>query len=601
MYAHSADGRPRPFLSIFHHNAKEMDILLPDELLVRVSMYLDLSAILTLRAASPCLFNLTPLMLEHDPATNAVMAIVISGKAESTDAIFSAPSNRDDACYIVQRVVHRLVCRPHLNRRVALPTIILDLVHHPVYGLDSKGFALLLRFVLRVSPPMALRLLGLIGLAGPGWVTGVIADNGSSQGYALEMYSAMLNFGDLEDSRLNAMVADIANECSELPVCYYWTLETIHSARTSRELPQTGYASSHVDAFFPDEGIARAHEKNIVPLAGLSWIMAHIRSIDPKTARFGAEMLTYVLDDGVPAICAVTHPGVAFGVIQALSLAAASQWGHVNTLWDIAARFIGDTFSYLNDMTSSDLLKNLVLGCSRPAPGNYLNGAAKIMIGLFRLLGGANMAPNLALDFSSAAIALRYYPIRDRLEIFAMVDQMVSYQNSTVASLLSEHWDIPSFYAEVISFPDASGQTRAAALQKLLHHPKRLTDQTASDTLAIQCGRALASVGAWDRISYIVPNAADTLLLPALFRDLVRMCFGAPLILVAMNWFQLDPFVIGSFIWASKCSPLLMKMWAPSWRTLCHGVSTLLAWRRCWRRWTRRPTCCYLSSQICGS
>ncbi|KAI9217131.1 hypothetical protein BC828DRAFT_408792 [Blastocladiella britannica] len=184
-----------------------MDILLPDELLVRVSMYLDLSAILTPHAASPCLLNLTPLMLEHDPTTNAVMAIVTSGKAESADAIFSAPSNRDDACYIVQRMVHQLVCRPHLNRRAALKlltlsTIIHDLVHHPVYGLDSKVFALLLRFVLRVSPPMALHLLGLIGLAGPGWVMGVIADNGSSQGYALEMYSAMLNFGDLEDSRL---------------------------------------------------------------------------------------------------------------------------------------------------------------------------------------------------------------------------------------------------------------------------------------------------------------------------------------------------------------------------------------------------------------
>ncbi|KAI9219828.1 hypothetical protein BC828DRAFT_406348 [Blastocladiella britannica] len=64
-----------------------MDKLLPDKLLVRVSTYLDLSAILAFRGASRCLVNLTHIMLKHDPATRALMAIVGNGTAEGADEI----------------------------------------------------------------------------------------------------------------------------------------------------------------------------------------------------------------------------------------------------------------------------------------------------------------------------------------------------------------------------------------------------------------------------------------------------------------------------------------------------------------------------------
>ncbi|KAI9219826.1 hypothetical protein BC828DRAFT_385099 [Blastocladiella britannica] len=169
-----------------------MDILLPDELLVRVSTYLDLSAILALRASSRCLVNLTQIMLEHDPSTGALLAIVTNGKAKSADAIIRASKNDS----LVRRVVYRLVCRPHRNRRYllrldTLSKIICDLVHHCEYGLDTDGFVGLLYGVFKMSPPMALHLQALIGLTGPGWMLGVVADKGSAEGYALEMYMGL--------------------------------------------------------------------------------------------------------------------------------------------------------------------------------------------------------------------------------------------------------------------------------------------------------------------------------------------------------------------------------------------------------------------------
>ncbi|KAI9217280.1 hypothetical protein BC828DRAFT_418240 [Blastocladiella britannica] len=148
-----------------------LDVLLPDELLVRVS----------------------------------------TESAEAADAVFRAQKSVDASRTLVRQAVRRLVLRQHRNhlawlRLLTLPIIIRDLVHHPDYGLDTNEFALLLYKVFQVSPPMALHLLNLIGLAGPGWVMGVIADNRSADCYAREIYAAMMNFGTLDDSRLEMCV-----------------------------------------------------------------------------------------------------------------------------------------------------------------------------------------------------------------------------------------------------------------------------------------------------------------------------------------------------------------------------------------------------------
>ncbi|KAI9218824.1 hypothetical protein BC828DRAFT_196209 [Blastocladiella britannica] len=72
----------------------------------------------------------------------------------------------------------------------------------------------------------------------------------------------------------------------------------------------------------------------------------------------------------LPPVCLRTQ--VAFGVIRALSYAAVSQWQHIDTLWDIAVSFIWDEPGYWHDIAGSDFPKNIVIGCSQPAPDKYL-------------------------------------------------------------------------------------------------------------------------------------------------------------------------------------------------------------------------------------
>ncbi|KAI9216869.1 hypothetical protein BC828DRAFT_283077 [Blastocladiella britannica] len=92
-------------------------LLLPDELLVRVSTYLGPLSILALRATSRCLFNLNPNMLKHKPDLRALMAIVRSGTASGADTIFRAPKNLADSRKLVVNVVFLPLCHPHRNRR----------------------------------------------------------------------------------------------------------------------------------------------------------------------------------------------------------------------------------------------------------------------------------------------------------------------------------------------------------------------------------------------------------------------------------------------------------------------------------------------------
>ncbi|KAI9217287.1 hypothetical protein BC828DRAFT_408652 [Blastocladiella britannica] len=73
-----------------------LDVLLPDELL-RVSKSLDISGILAFRAASRCMVNLTPSLLEHDANTHALIAIASSGTAESANAIICAQKSLEDS------------------------------------------------------------------------------------------------------------------------------------------------------------------------------------------------------------------------------------------------------------------------------------------------------------------------------------------------------------------------------------------------------------------------------------------------------------------------------------------------------------------------
>ncbi|KAI9215868.1 hypothetical protein BC828DRAFT_38939, partial [Blastocladiella britannica] len=147
------------------------------------------------------------------------------------------------------------------------------------------------------SPPMALHLVSLIGLAGYGWVMGDIADNGSADGYALEMCAAMLNFGYVQDERLDEMRADIANGFLAIAVPESsgpWIKRAVNSAQISNRIGDNP-ASLDPELYLSVGDIGNPYERLIVPLGGLFWIMAHVRSNDWHISLFGAQLLQRVI------------------------------------------------------------------------------------------------------------------------------------------------------------------------------------------------------------------------------------------------------------------------------------------------------------------
>ncbi|KAI9220096.1 hypothetical protein BC828DRAFT_415946 [Blastocladiella britannica] len=181
-----------------------MDILLPDELLVRASTFLELSAIFgPLRGLEmPVQSDLR--YARTQPDNPCFLRLSLLAQPNVRDTIIRA--YKKEARKLVHAVVHRLVRRPQRNRRWVLrldtlPKITCDLAHHLDYRLDNK-----------VSPQMALHFVSLIGLANPGWAMAILADNISREGYVQEMLAAMMNFGAPEDDRLDAVVKDIANK-----------------------------------------------------------------------------------------------------------------------------------------------------------------------------------------------------------------------------------------------------------------------------------------------------------------------------------------------------------------------------------------------------
>ncbi|KAI9218158.1 hypothetical protein BC828DRAFT_228174 [Blastocladiella britannica] len=495
-----------------------LDVLLPDELLVRVSTFLDLPAVLALRAASRCLSSLTPFMLQHDPTTRALMAIVVGGTAASGDAIIRA--SKHDSRQLARQVVHRLVCRPHRNRRfslklMALPTIIRDFVHHRDYGLDADGFVELLHGIFQLSPPMALHLLGLVGLAGPGWVMGVTSDNGSANGYALEMYAAMLNFGVLEDRRLEGMRADIAKRFLDLaapPSDFDWIRNAAHFAQTSDGLADDGSEPDR-DDYLPMSVLVDPYELVVVPLGGLAWVMSQIRSTNPIIVSFGAKLLIRInigiLDDNT----VLNHPGAASGLVEALSSAAALEGTDIWHLWCTTERYLGTRPSLIHDVLVSDLVKNIATRCKQPSPDYDWTGAPAAVRGLYKFAIQENASPDVVCEIADVAIAICQHPLTNLFKRLDLIDQLLNLPVETVVHSLIE---------------------KAYTFSRLLMLPNTLADRNTSRNLVHQCGRAIASLGGWGRILAIISTADDEEL-PNLFHNVVQVCFGEPEILAALE------------------------------------------------------------------
>ncbi|KAI9217179.1 hypothetical protein BC828DRAFT_441000 [Blastocladiella britannica] len=384
-----------------------------------------------------------------------------------------------------------------------------DLVHHPDYGLGAKGFAELLHGVFCVFLPLALHLVSLLGLAGPDWFMGVIADNGSAEGYALEMHSAMLNFGMLEDDRLEVMRTEIANTFMDLAVPpttrMHWTRAASTCARAPNGLHVT-HDDLDVNAFLL-EGIESPYERLIVPLGGLAWHMSHARRSDAGIASFGINLMnrTYHRYNSLDKV--LGHPGFSFSLFQLLSRAAASSDGaDIDILWDMVFCIIEARPQIWLEVVSLDLLKVISASCSRTSPDGALEGTA--------------LAVGYLVEFAGHSLG-------DYLD---MIGEIVKAPNTTVASLLFEQVDVPAILACGI---DIDRHDCTDVLLRLLRLPNKVTGLDATRSLKIQCGHALANIGGWDWIWDVISDTEKEQP-PSLFNSIVCKFFGEPEILNAL-------------------------------------------------------------------
>ncbi|KAI9217966.1 hypothetical protein BC828DRAFT_399942 [Blastocladiella britannica] len=144
-----------------------------------MAAYLNLTDTLSFRAASRTLARLTPVLLKVRPDTRTVMVMaIVGGHPAVADAIFRSPDTSDQC---VGDVVYHLVCRPHRNRRPTLrvrklPAGVRELVFRPDHGLPDAEIAALVHDVFKVSPSLALHLVGVLGLTHQDWMQGNVSD-----------------------------------------------------------------------------------------------------------------------------------------------------------------------------------------------------------------------------------------------------------------------------------------------------------------------------------------------------------------------------------------------------------------------------------------
>ncbi|KAI9221112.1 hypothetical protein BC828DRAFT_91499 [Blastocladiella britannica] len=309
---------------------------------------------------------------------------------------------------------------------------------------------------------MALPLLGLLGLAGPGWVMGVIADIGSAGGYAQEMYAAMLNVGALEDDRSHS--------------CCLFQFIDVPTARPIQSVTRTS-----------------------AWLFLSTWIISHVCSELLDAAHFGARLLSRAITKGVSVADALGHPGVGSGPCTA----AATQNSYIMAFWIVARRFIRASPEYLHDVLSSDFFK--IMAPCEQFSDEFALESTKAVADLCSLAGAADATPpTVALDFAMATATLFREPSPEHTPLVDMVGRLL--EDPVAAWLIVEHMDAPDFYARAIS--GFGRHESAIALIKLLKLPNNVRDQSAYLT---QCGRAFSAMGSWDMALDVVLDHEDFL------------------------------------------------------------------------------------------
>ncbi|KAI9218491.1 hypothetical protein BC828DRAFT_399564 [Blastocladiella britannica] len=225
------------------------------------------------------------------------------------------------------------------------------------------------------------------------------------------------------------------------------------------------------------------YELLVAPLGGLSWIMSHARSTDPHVAYFGADLLQRAVGTHVPVDDALGHPGIGFGLVQALSHGAVS---------------VGvDFWNY----GGSDFLNNVATRCSQPLPDYDFESAATAVGTIYELAFVAEgITLGFALDFANAVVALCQQTGMNINHLERLVEQVLSRPNAAMMNVLFEQVDAPAMFATRILSPDEYGLARAFTFTPLFLQPNPWIPADTRSDLLLQCRRAIATVEGWDQL-----------------------------------------------------------------------------------------------------
>ncbi|KAI9216180.1 hypothetical protein BC828DRAFT_16579 [Blastocladiella britannica] len=257
---------------------------------------------------------------------------------------------------------------------------------------------------------MALHLLSLIRLTGPGWVMGIISDNGSAEGYAQEMYSTMWNFGDHKNDRLG----DDGCDCRR----FYGPCSAPRGPRSQRLDPSCDLFCLAVDndcrrpisrcRYFSMRMKSPTHTS-----ASLSLLVAFLGSwtscaTTTRKYMFSALSLCSVCSkkNHIALKDLIATPGSQFFLAQLLSCASASDSMDISCIWSITEKVLGTNRPFLHEIANSGLLSNIAVRCARPSDDYDVAGAATAVTSFFVAAYSACAVNQYAPNIVNAAVAL---------------------------------------------------------------------------------------------------------------------------------------------------------------------------------------------------
>ncbi|KAI9224254.1 hypothetical protein BC828DRAFT_412532 [Blastocladiella britannica] len=471
---------------------------------------------------------------------------IVTGDPAVADAIFRSPDTSDQC---VGDVACQLVCRPHRNRRPALrvrmlPEVVRDLVLHPNYGLPDDEIAALLHDVFKMSPPLALHLIGVLGLTHPDWLQGVVSDASDAGEFALEIGMAMLAPGEpvsVEDDDDDK--GDDEMECDETQKkddtldllghapAPLGSIRAFLSRAHDDDDDMLAALDSLLDKIKVDGDLASSYNTIIQPLGGISWIMSLLGHSNPRIASHGSRLLLAVIKSPLSPVDALACTGAVHSLATFLSRACTQSGIRVKPAWTVVEKIAAARTAFLRELLHSHLLKSIATlgstntdtgtssdveettGTAEVEDGGNLGKAIQVVGDLYFAASKDQIAHQVADDFAAAVVA-----IGRNIERIAAEGHLGKFQwmfgmilGNPVASILGlffEQVDIVSQFQRVLCGPDTG-----AAVGSKKHGNKGSHYYAFSIILTLahhRCGRMIAATCPWDRIlGLVVRDAHD--------------------------------------------------------------------------------------------